>query len=196
MPGEPTRKLALSSLCIHGGQRPDPETGAVMPPISLATTYAQASPGRHQGYAYARGQNPTRYALERCIASLEESPLTENDDLTQGGFAFASGLAATAVALDLLEVGDHVLAARQLHPGNAGHGRHVLGIDLTQLLDPGQNLGQLSDQVVQLLIRRLDPGKDCDMRDGGLIQRHSVTVSTGPRRSSSLSGITFGIASL
>ncbi len=117
MPGKPSRKLALSSLCIHGGQRPDPETGAVMPPISLATTYAQASPGRHQGYAYARGQNPTRYALERCIASLEGSPLTENDDLTQGGFAFASGLAATAVALDLLEVGDHVLAGDDLYGG-------------------------------------------------------------------------------
>jgi len=111
------RPMALSTRCIHGGQHPDPATGAVMPPISLASTYAQASPGRHQGYAYARGQNPTRYALERCVASLEESPLTENDDLTQGGFAFASGLAATAVALDLLDAGDHVVASDDLYGG-------------------------------------------------------------------------------
>jgi cystathionine gamma-lyase len=88
-----------------------------MPPISLASTYAQASPGRHQGFAYARGQNPTRYALERCIASLEESPLTENDDLTHGGFAFASGLAATATAMDLLKPGDHIVAGSDLYGG-------------------------------------------------------------------------------
>ena len=153
MPGEPTRKLALSSLCIHGGQRPDPETGAVMPPISLATTYAQASPGRHQGYAYARGQNPTRYALERCIASLEESPLTENDDLTQGGFAFASGLAATAVALDLLEVGDHVLAGDDLYGGTfrlmtgvrkASQGLNVTYIDMS---DPGRVRDAVTDRT-------------------------------------------------
>ena len=111
------RPMALSTRCIHGGQHPDPGTGAVMPPISLATTYAQASPGRHQGYAYARGQNPTRYALERCVASLEESPLTEEDDLTQGGFAFASGLAATVVALELLNAGDHVVASDDLYGG-------------------------------------------------------------------------------
>ena len=67
----PPRKLALASLCIHGGQRPDAASGAVMPPVSLASTYAQVSPGRHMGYAYGRGQNPTRYALERCLASLE-----------------------------------------------------------------------------------------------------------------------------
>ncbi len=109
--------MALSTRCIHGGQRPDPSTGAVMPSISLASTYAQASPGRHQGYAYARGQNPTRYALERCVASIEESPLTEDDDLTQGGFAFASGLAATAVALELLKAGDHVVASDDLYGG-------------------------------------------------------------------------------
>ncbi len=116
-PPMPTDPRALSTRCIHGGQYPDPGTGAVMPPISLASTYAQSSPGRHQGYAYARGQNPTRFALERCIASLEETPLTDSDDLTHGGFAFASGLAATAVALDLLESGDHVVAGNDLYGG-------------------------------------------------------------------------------
>ncbi|MCH7797597.1 MAG: PLP-dependent transferase [Planctomycetes bacterium] len=117
MPSHDDRPMALSTRCIHGGQHPDPSTGAVMPPISLASTYAQTSPGAHQGYAYARGQNPTRYALERCVASLEESPLTEDDDLTQGGFAFASGLAATAVALELLDAGDHVVASDDLYGG-------------------------------------------------------------------------------
>jgi len=117
MPSRHDQPMALSTRCIHGGQHPDPSTGAVMPSISLASTYAQASPGRHKGYAYARGQNPTRYALERCVASIEESPLTEDDDLTQGGFAFASGLAATAVALELLKAGDHVVASDDLYGG-------------------------------------------------------------------------------
>ncbi len=117
MPGDPLRKQALSTRCIHGGQRPDPVTGAVMPPVSLATTYVQASPGKHSGFVYGRGQNPTRFALERCIASLEGSPLTGEQDLTSGGFAFASGLAATAVALDLLDAGDHVVASDDLSGG-------------------------------------------------------------------------------
>ena len=111
------RKLALSSLCIHGGQQPDPVTGAVMPPVSLASTYAQASPGRHTGFVYARGQNPTRFALERCMASLEGSALAEEQDTTCGGFAFASGLAATATILDLLAAGDHVIASDDLYGG-------------------------------------------------------------------------------
>ena len=72
----PDQDLHLASLVIHGGQEPDPATGAVMLPISLASTYAQTSPGEHAGYAYARGHNPTRYALERCVAALEHSTLT------------------------------------------------------------------------------------------------------------------------
>ena len=113
----PDPELTLPSLCIHGGQRPDPVTGAVMPPVSLASTYAQSSPGEHAGFAYGRGQNPTRFALERCVASLEGSRLSPQEDLTQGGFAFASGLAATAAVLDLLEVGDHVVAMDDLYGG-------------------------------------------------------------------------------
>jgi cystathionine gamma-lyase len=108
---------AFSTRCIHGGQRPDPTTGAVMPPISLASTYRQSSPGRHSGFVYGRGHNPTRFALERSLASLEESGLSEQDDLTCGGFAFASGLAATATALDLLEAGSHVVATDDLYGG-------------------------------------------------------------------------------
>ncbi len=109
--------LSLSTLCIHGGQRPDPSTGAVMPPISLASTYAQQSPGVHQGYDYSRGTNPTRFALERCIALLEGSKLSEKEDLTLGGFAFSSGLASIATVLELLDPGDHVIAMDDLYGG-------------------------------------------------------------------------------
>ncbi|MHC4991309.1 MAG: trans-sulfuration enzyme family protein [Planctomycetota bacterium] len=111
------QKLHVESLVIHAGQAPDPITGAVMPPISLASTYAQRSPGQHAGFAYARGQNPTRYALERALARLEGSLLEQEQDLTHGGFAFASGMAAEATILDLLESGDHIVAMDDLYGG-------------------------------------------------------------------------------
>ena len=114
------RKLALPSRCIHGGQEPDPATGAVMPPIVLASTYAQTSPGKHRGYEYSRAQNPTRHALERAVASLEGSPLTAEQDVCCGGFGFSSGLAATATLLDLLDAGDHVVAMDDLYGGTYG----------------------------------------------------------------------------
>ncbi len=140
----PEKPPALSTLCIHGGQHADPVTGAVMPPISLASTYLQDSPGRHAGYVYGRGHNPTRFALERCIAVLEESTLTEEEDLTRGGFAFASGLAATATALDLLDAGDHVVATDDLYGGTfrlmtrvrqRSQGLKITYVDMT---DPGR----------------------------------------------------------
>jgi cystathionine gamma-lyase len=112
-----SEQLRLASLVIHGGQRPDPITGAVMPPISLSSTYAQASPGVHQGFEYSRSHNPTRYALERCIAAIEGSSLSESTDATCGGFAFSSGLAATATALELLNSGDHLIAMDDLYGG-------------------------------------------------------------------------------
>lgn len=111
-------RMSLATRAIHGGQRPDPNTGAVMPPISLATTYAQASPGRHQGFEYTRSHNPTRFAWERCIASLEGSGLTEKDDVSCGGFAFSSGLAAMGTALELIDSGDHVIAMDDLYGGS------------------------------------------------------------------------------
>ena len=109
--------LSLSSRCIHGGQRPDPITGAVMPPVSLSSTYIQSSPGVHAGFEYSRSHNPTRYAWERCIANLEGSGLDEATDASCGGFAFASGLAAIATALDLLDSGDHLIAMDDLYGG-------------------------------------------------------------------------------
>jgi cystathionine gamma-lyase len=88
-----------------------------MPPISLSSTYAQQSPGVHQGFDYSRGTNPTRFALERCIALLEGSTLSEKQDLTHGGFAFSSGLASIATVLELLDPGDHVIAMDDLYGG-------------------------------------------------------------------------------
>jgi cystathionine gamma-lyase len=93
---------------IHAGQSPDPTTGAVMMPIYATSTYVQESPGVHKGYDYARSQNPTRMAYERCAADLENG---------SAGFAFASGLAAISTILELLEHGSHVVAMEDLYGG-------------------------------------------------------------------------------
>jgi cystathionine gamma-lyase len=113
-----SEQLRLSSMVIHGGQSPDPVTGAVMPPISLSSTYAQQSPGVHKGFEYSRSHNPTRYALERCIAALEGSKLALDEDVTHGGFAFSSGLAAMGTCLELLDSGDHIIAMDDLYGGS------------------------------------------------------------------------------
>ena len=99
----------FSTRAIHAGQSPDPTTGAVMPPIYAVSTYAQSSPGVHKGYEYSRTQNPTRMAYERCIADLEGG---------MRGFAFASGMAATATLLELLDSGAHVVAMDDLYGGS------------------------------------------------------------------------------
>lgn len=102
------KRLAFETRAIHAGQAPDPTTGAVMTPIYATSTYAQQSPGVHKGFEYSRTQNPTRFAFERCVADLEEG---------KAGFAFASGLAATATVLDLLEHGSHVVVCDDLYGG-------------------------------------------------------------------------------
>jgi cystathionine gamma-lyase len=99
----------LGTLAIHAGQSPDPSTGAVMTPIYATSTYAQSSPGVHQGFEYSRTHNPTRFAYERCAAALEGGTR---------GFAFASGLAATSTLLELLDSGDHVVAMDDLYGGS------------------------------------------------------------------------------
>lgn len=101
--------LGLGTLAIHGGQQPDPSTGAVMPPIYAVSTYAQSGPGEHQGFEYSRTQNPTRFAYERCVAALEGGTR---------GYAFASGMAATSTVLELLDTGDHVVAMDDLYGGS------------------------------------------------------------------------------
>jgi cystathionine beta-lyase/cystathionine gamma-synthase len=103
-----TTRLGFGTRVIHAGQAPDPTTGAIMPPISQSSTYVQDSPGVHKGYEYSRTQNPTRFAYERCVADLESGTRA---------FAFASGLAATATVLDLLEPGAHVVASDDLYGG-------------------------------------------------------------------------------
>lgn len=134
--------MRIGTKVIHAGQRPDPSTGAVMPPISLATTYAQESPGVHKGFEYSRTHNPTRYALERMVAELEGSGLTEEQDRTLGGFAFGTGLAAIATALDMLASGDRVIAMDDLYGGTGRMFRRVrarsagLKFDFVDLSDP------------------------------------------------------------
>ncbi len=98
----------IETLAIHGGQHPDPVTGAVMPPISQSSTYAQRSPGEHTGFEYSRTHNPTRYALERAAAALEGGRF---------GLAYASGCAATMTVIQLLDAGDHVVAGDDMYGG-------------------------------------------------------------------------------
>ena len=96
------------TLAIHGGQHPEPITGAVMPPISQSSTYAQKGPGEHTGFEYSRTHNPTRYALERAVAALEGGRF---------GLAFGSGMAATTTVMQLLSAGDHVVAGDDMYGG-------------------------------------------------------------------------------
>lgn len=125
-------KQQFATRTIHAGQTPDPSTGAVMTPIYATSTYAQKSPGEHQGFEYSRSHNPTRFAYERCIADLESG---------QAGFAFASGLAAINTIMELLSPGDHVIAMDDLYGGTVrlfnqvkrrSAGLHFSFVDFTQ----------------------------------------------------------------
>ena len=100
--------MKFNTRAIHAGQEPDPSTGAIMTPVYQSSTYVQASPGVHKGYEYSRTQNPTRAALEACIASLEGGA---------HGLAFASGCAATTTIMHLLKAGDHVVCMDDLYGG-------------------------------------------------------------------------------
>ncbi|MEN5088213.1 cystathionine gamma-synthase [Sphingobacterium faecium] len=99
----------FATKAIHAGQQSDPTTGAVMTPIYQTSTYQQASPGEHKGYEYSRGTNPTRKALEDCLAALENG---------QYGLAFSSGMAATDCVLRLLKPGDEVVTGDDLYGGS------------------------------------------------------------------------------
>jgi cystathionine gamma-lyase len=101
-------RLAFATRTIHGGQSHDPTTGAVMVPIYATSTYGQESPGVHKGFEYARSQNPTRFAFERAVADLESGA---------AAFAFASGLAAIATVLELLDTGAHIVATDDIYGG-------------------------------------------------------------------------------
>jgi cystathionine gamma-lyase len=99
----------FATRVVHGGQSPDPLTGAVMPPIYATSTYVQSSPGAHKGYDYSRTRNPTRDALQAAVANLEGGA---------AGFAFASGMAATSTVLELLDSGSHIIAMHDLYGGS------------------------------------------------------------------------------
>ena len=103
------KKLRFNSQTIHGGQSPDKAYGAVMPPIYQTSTYAQTTPGGHQGFEYSRTHNPTRQALERALASIEAG---------KHGLAFASGLAAMDAVMKLLKPGDEVISTNDLYGGS------------------------------------------------------------------------------
>jgi cystathionine gamma-lyase len=125
----------LATRVIHAGQQPDPSTGAIMTPIFASSTYVQRSPGEHQGWEYSRSHNPTRDAYENCIADLEGGIR---------GCAFASGMAATATLLELLDSGDHVVAGDDLYGGTFRLFRRVrersagLRFTFAQLDRPGE----------------------------------------------------------
>src|SRR3954466_8126865 len=101
-------RSGFSTPAIHAGQDADPATGATIVPIYATSTYTQAGPGQHKGYEYSRSGNPTRTALETCLAALEGG---------ERGLAFASGLAATTAVLSVLRPGDEVAAAADLYGG-------------------------------------------------------------------------------
>ena len=100
--------MEFATRAIHAGQEPDPVTGAIMTPIYQTSTYVQELPGKHKGYAYARGKNPTRTALEQCIASLENA---------RHGLCFSSGMGASDAIIKLLNPGDEVIATYDLYGG-------------------------------------------------------------------------------
>src|SRR5215475_8787639 len=102
------RASGFATRAIHAGQTPDPSTGAVMQPIYATSTFKQSSPGEHTGFEYARTQNPTRMAFERCVADLEGGA---------HGFAFSSGMAAMGTVLELLDAGSHIVAVDDMYGG-------------------------------------------------------------------------------
>lgn len=103
-----TKDLDFETRAIHAGQSPDPTTGAIMTPVYLTSTYVQSSPGVHRGYEYSRSHNPTRKAYEDCVASLENGT---------HGYAFASGLAASMIVMQLINAKDHVVAGDDMYGG-------------------------------------------------------------------------------
>ncbi|HEX4181896.1 MAG TPA: PLP-dependent aspartate aminotransferase family protein [Caulobacteraceae bacterium] len=133
MTDTPKNRLGFATRTIHAGQEHDPTTGAVMTPIYATSTYAQTSPGVHKGFEYARTQNPTRFAFERCIADLESGT---------AAFAFASGLAAGSTVVDLLDAGSHIITADDIYGGSyrlfqrvkqRTSGMAITALDLTDL---------------------------------------------------------------
>jgi len=102
------KNYGFSTKAIHSGQEPDPTTGAIVTPIYATSTFIQESPGVNKGYEYSRSKNPTRFALEECVADLENG---------KKGFAFPSGLAASSTVLDLLPRDSHIISINDVYGG-------------------------------------------------------------------------------
>ena len=109
--------MGFSTDAIHAGQEPDPSTGAISVPIYQTSTYVQEELGKHKGFEYARTQNPTRLALERCLAVLDKG---------ERAFAFASGMSAIATVLQLFKAGDHVVSSNNMYGGTFRYFDHVM----------------------------------------------------------------------
>jgi len=142
-------KPGFATRVIHAGQAPDPSTGAIMPPIYATSTYVQSSPGEHQGYEYSRTHNPTRFAWERCVADLEDGT---------NGFAFASGMAAIATVLELIDAGSHVVAMDDLYGGTRrlfdGVRKRSAGLDFSfvDMTEPDRVRDAIRDETRMLWV--------------------------------------------
>jgi cystathionine beta-lyase/cystathionine gamma-synthase len=138
--------MKFNTKAIHAGQEPDPITGAIMTPIYQTSTFVQESPGKHKGYAYARGKNPTRSALEKCIASLENA---------RYGLCFSSGMGASDAIIKLLKPGDEVIATNDLYGGSyrmfekiyRGYGIHFHYADMSDVA----NVSRLINSKTKML---------------------------------------------
>ena len=159
---DPARMKGFSTRAIHIGQAPDPSTGAIMQPIFATSTYVQESPGKHKGFEYSRTQNPTRMALERCVAGLEGGSL---------GLAFGSGLAATATVLDHLQGGQprrragrrlrrHLPALRAACSGHGGARLQLRDISNMANVEAAIRAETLLIRIVPTnpLLKTVDPG--------------------------------------
>jgi cystathionine gamma-lyase len=142
-------KDGFATRAIHAGQEPDPATGAIMTPIYATSTYVQTSPGVHKGYDYARTANPTRSALEACVADLESGAR---------GLAFASGLAGMATVLDALDAGAHIIASDDLYGGtyrlfeNVRKRSSGLSVSFIDMADPTRLAAAIRPQTKMIWI--------------------------------------------
>lgn len=135
--------MRFETRAIHAGQSPDPTTGAIMTPVYMTSTYAQAAPGEHKGFEYSRTQNPTRFALEACVAALEGG---------SHGLAFSSGCAASDAVMHLLSAGDHVVCMDDVYGGTRRlfsrvWAKHGLEFTYADLSIPGALESAITDRT-------------------------------------------------
>jgi cystathionine beta-lyase/cystathionine gamma-synthase len=167
-------EFAFATRAVHAGQAPDPSTGAVMTPIYQTSTYVQEGLGKNKGYEYARTQNPTRAAWERCVASLEGGT---------HGFAFASGLASLDAVLKLLSKGDHVISGENIYGGSHRLMQQVyarLGLDFTFVdMRDIQNVEKALTPATKIIYCETPTNPMMNLADlaavGDLAQAHGIT---------------------